>query len=591
MKLSSQYFRSASRRDFLRASAAASAGLAAAALPVGAEERSGLPNVLFILADDLGWGDLACYGHPHILTPNLDALARQGTQFLQFYANSPVCSPSRAAILTGQFPARNRIHTQFSGAEAAGNPAMGMPDYLDPAAPTVSRLLQQAGYSTGFVGKWHLSGSPEAPPITDYGFDCAVPLSDYDASEPFFEARVPGRLVDDAMAFLDQHQEGPFFLCVWPPSPHALIDPTDEQLFPYRYLEPGRVPYRGAMQLYYAAVTELDRQVGRLLEHLENLGLAESTLVLFVSDNGPEDVTVAAASHSAAGSTGPFRGRKRSLYEGGIRVPFIARWPRFVPAGRVDATSVLSGVDLLPTLCRLAKVVLPEDQSVDGEVIVGNLYGRERPREKGLYWDYRFENQGQVADRSPRLALREEGWKLLMNPDRSRVELYDIPNDPGELTNLADCHPDIADEMFLKLFDWSASLCMNLGRLWVRSIFLALQQSKVFVPLNACCFQVITNYEYRHFVVGRDYNRPGKPGFCISAVAALLSLKDPALGEKNMLQIAPVNRCQPRHSLCARRQSVPLHTYPSRGNPFPPFAGITRFLKDLLNCSHICCRG
>jgi len=188
---------------------------------------------------------------------------------------------------------------------------------------------------------------------------------------------------------------------------------------------PTLIRHKSAAQVYYASVTDLDTQIGRLLNEMETLGLADNTLVLFSSDNGPEDIHLRDAGHSGIGSAGPFRGRKRSLYEGGVRLPFLVRWPGKVPSGRVDDKSVVAAVDFLPTLCKLAGVKLPRDLQPDGEDTSDILQGQSRQRVSPLLWEWRFRIFGHIWHHSPTLAIREGDWKLLMNPDRSRVELFD----------------------------------------------------------------------------------------------------------------------------------------------------------------------
>jgi N-acetylgalactosamine-6-sulfatase len=229
---------------------------------------------------------------------------------------------------------------------------------------------------------------------------------------------------------------------------------------PYARFGPGGkdFPHRSAAQIFYSAVTDLDTQIGRLLAELEKLGLADNTLIMFSSDNGPEDIHITNAGHSGIGSAGPFRGRKRSLYEGGIRVPFIVRWPGKVPAGHVDNTSVVAAVDWMPTVCKLAAVPLPTGLKPDGEDVSDILAGKSRPRKAPLFWEWRFNIAGEPFHRSPMLAVREGDWKLLLNPDRSRVELYDIPRDPTQLNNAAEKHPDIVERLAKEALAWQATL-------------------------------------------------------------------------------------------------------------------------------------
>jgi N-acetylgalactosamine-6-sulfatase len=420
------------------------------------------PNVVFILADDLGYGDLACYGHPHIRTPNLDKLAGGGTLFTQFYVCGSVCSPSRCAFMTGQYPARHRIHGHYATHQQ--NAARGMNNWLDPQVPNVARLLKEAGYATAHFGKWHLGGGEGAPPPTQYGFDATRTINangpTWEETDVTFRARSTAAFVDEALKFIETHRNQPFYVNVWTLVPHATLNPTAEQMRPYERFAPGgrNFPHKGAAQIFYASVTDLDTQVGRLMDGLQKLGVADNTLVLFSSDNGPEDIHITNAGHSGIGSAGPFRGRKRSLYEGGVRVPGIVRWPAHMPAGRIEQRSVMAAVDWLPTLCRLAGVNVPADHKLDGEDMSDVLAGGSRPRSTLLFWEWRFRIAGEPFHQSPILAVREADWKLLMNPDRSRVELYDIPRDPTQLLNVADKHPEIVSRLSERVLAWQKEL-------------------------------------------------------------------------------------------------------------------------------------
>ncbi len=447
------------RRDFLRLASACAPRLF---FPWSMTAQAGArPNVIFIFADDLGWGDLGCYGNRQIKTPNLDRLAERGTLFTQFYVNSPVCSPSRTAIMTGQYPARHRIHGHLATHQQ--NQRRDMPDWLDPAAPTLTRLLQQAGYATAHFGKWHLGSGEGAPLPAEYGIDVHRTLNSNgpgwpDQNDPLFRARSTRLFVDETIRFVEQNRDRPFYVNLWTLVPHATLNPTEDQLAPYRRYGPRGINHVGASPIYYASVSDLDAQVGRLLARLDELGLAEKTLVIFSSDNGPEDIHIANANHSGVGSPGPLRGRKRSLYEGGVRVPFIVSWRGHVPAGRVDNDSVVTGVDFLPTLCKLAGVAVPRGHLLDGEDRSQVLLGRPAPRSKPIYWEWRFRIAGHVFNMSPMLAVRDGRWKLLMNPDRSRIELYDIPADPREMNNLAAQRPEVVRELSAKLLAWQSTL-------------------------------------------------------------------------------------------------------------------------------------
>jgi arylsulfatase A-like enzyme len=435
--------------------------LLAGILAVPAETQAAdRPNILFILTDDLGWGDLGCYGHTRIKTPHLDKLAAEGTQYLQFYVNNPVCSPSRTAFTTGHYPARHRVHGHFAGNQS--NAKRDMPNWLDPTAHTLPRLLQQAGYATAHFGKWHLGSDEEAPPPDDYGFDSHHTQNssgnNYDDKDKYFRAKSTGYFVDDTIEFIKANRDKPFYVNLWTLVPHATLHPTDEDMKPYKNLGPQGVPYKGAMQIFYATVTAMDRELGRLFAALDELGVADNTIIVFTSDNGPEDMHARNASHSGAGSPGPFRGRKRAIYEGGVRMPCIVRWPQGAPVGRIESDAVWTAVDLLPTMCKLAGVTVPADLQPDGEDVSDILTGASRPRTKPIMWEWRFNVNGWSWYKPPMLAMRDGDWKLLMNPDRSRVELYNIPVDPMEVNNQVLRYPDMVDRLAAQLLSWQQTL-------------------------------------------------------------------------------------------------------------------------------------
>lgn len=442
-----------SRRQLL-GGVASLAGASLAAQPVSR------PNILFLLADDLGWGDLPSYGQHKVTahggwliggdlqTPHLDRLAREGTRFLQFYVASGVCSPSRAGFMTGRFPSELGIHDYLARPDQ--NQRHGVRDFLDPEVPTVTGLLQKSGYATGHFGKWHLSSRNEPPP-EKYGIDRYHNCLD--------EGRVKSseRIADKVIEFASENRDKPFYINAWLYDPHSPLHPTEEMMEPYKDLSPKWGDHKGAFEVYYGVLTEMDKQIGRMLDKLDELGLANNTIVVFSSDNGPETGLIPFTSHyGIASNAGPFRGVKRSLYEGGIRTPFTVRWPGKTPAGKVDDRTVLSGVDWLPTVCGLARAAAPA--SVDGENMSDALRGKAVARKKPLMWENRFPVYGHVLDRSPILAIREGNWKLLMNPDRSRVELYNIPEDPSEMTNLAGRRPEIVKRLASTVLAWQKTL-------------------------------------------------------------------------------------------------------------------------------------
>lgn len=410
------------------------------------------PNILLIMADDLGWGDLGCYGGRRI-TPNLDQLAADGTMFTSYYCPSPLCSPSRAGLLTGQHPARHGIHWVVQP-NKNNNAARETANFLDPKNPMLPRALKQAGYTTGHFGKWHLGNRGGGGfPVQDYGYDHAAtylsPNADLAKRYDNFREDSTPIIFDEVLQWIDANRSRPFFANVWLREPHTphFVDRqnaatnADDDAEAGEALTPHSPPYLHVL-------ARIDEHVGKALARLDAMGLRDSTMVIFTSDNGPDP---------NEGSPGPFRGVKKSLYEGGIRVPFIVRWPGRMPAGKVDSQTVLSGLDLLPTFCALTGAALPEG-TLDGEDLAQAFHGQAASRREPLFWEGRFVPLGRPIDTSPRLAMREGPWKLLMNPDRSRIELYDLRQDPHELNNLAAEQPERVQHMGDRLLRWHGEL-------------------------------------------------------------------------------------------------------------------------------------
>lgn len=442
------------------------------------------PNVIFILTDDQGWADTHFAGHPYVKTPNLDRFASQSTRFKQFYVAATVCSPSRCAFMTSHYPARHEIHGHF--ADHTLNAARSMPDWLDPKVPTIASLLKQAGYATAHIGKWHLGNGADAPPPDAYGFDFVRHTTgnknhweEGGKSDPYFRARSTALFVDETIKFIKANKDRPFYANVWTLLPHAPLKPTPEQLAVYDSLEPhandpafgpwmrkylGEAKdLKSQMRVFCASLTDLDTQIGRLLATLDELGLADNTIVFFSSDNGPEDYHISNAANAGVGNAGPLRARKRSMYEGGIRTFGLLRWPGHVAAGRVDDTSVVSAVDWLPTVCKVAGVKVPTDVQPDGEDVSDIWLGRSRPRSKPLYWEWLFRVWGDDYT-PPMLAVRDGNWKLFVNHNGSRGELYDIPKDVGEERNVAAQHPEVVKELTAKALAWQKSLPASKAR-------------------------------------------------------------------------------------------------------------------------------
>ena len=426
------------------------------------------PNVVFILADDLGYGDIGPYGQTRIRTPRLDRMAREGTRFTQFYAGSPVCAPSRSALMTGQHTG----HTYIRGNKEHPAGQEPLPDHIT----SVADILRERGYATGIFGKWGLGGEGTEGVPARHGFqeffgyydqrrahfyypeylhrnDEKVPLPNRVRAEPRSPGAGPavvrGRysqdaITEEALAFLHRHRADPFFLYLPVTIPHAELQAPDDAYAPY--LKDGRsifpeTPFAeqhyGAQAMphatYAAMVTRLDRDVGRVLDSLAALGLDDDTIVFFTSDNGP---SVEGGSDPAFfRSSGGLRGIKRDVYEGGIRVPMIARGPGRVPAGRTS-DQVWAMWDVLPTLAELAGAQAPA--GIDGISMVPALLGKGGQRShETLYWE--FHEQGSKQ------AVRADRWKGVRQPMMTgRLELYDLEQDPAEAHDVAARHPDVA---------------------------------------------------------------------------------------------------------------------------------------------------
>lgn len=447
-------------------------------LPAAEAKRP--PNVIFILTDDQGWGDAKFAGHPYLKTPNLDRLAREGTWLRQFYVAATVCSPSRAAFMTSHYPARHQIHGHFSSHDQ--NAARSMPDWLDADVTTLPDLLKQAGYATAHFGKWHLGGGEGAPAPEAYGFDVSKTVNSSGPSlgdegkEPYFRARSTALIVDETIRFAQANKDRPFYVNLWTLVPHALLKPTPEQLAVYADLKPraddpafgdwmqkylGKAKdLRSQMQVFAASITDLDTQVGRLLDALDQLGLTNDTLIFFSSDNGPEDYRIGNASNAGVGSTGPLRARKRSMHEGGIRTFGIVRWPGKVPAGRVEETAVTGGVDFLPTIAALAGVKIPTALAPDGEDKSALWLGAAAtPRRQPLYWEWISGVQGpEDGYMPPPLCVRDGPWKLFVKHDGQGAQLFDIPKDAAEKHDVAAANPDVVKELTAKALAWAKTL-------------------------------------------------------------------------------------------------------------------------------------
>ncbi|MBE7170872.1 MAG: sulfatase-like hydrolase/transferase [Williamsia sp.] len=420
------------------------------------------PNIIFILTDDMGYGDISCFNGGY-KTPHVDQLAREGRKFTHYYSPSPICSPSRTGFLTGMSPAKWNI-TSFLQ-KRAQNRQCEQADYLTLKAPSIARILHANGYATGHFGKWHMGGGrdvKDAPSIHAYGFDEYNSTWESPDPDPLITAtdwiwsdkdsikrwQRTGYFVDKTLAFLAKHKEQPCFINLWPDDVHTPWVPGDERTGKYPADRESEINFRAVLEEY-------DRQIGRLLEGIEKLGIEKNTLIVFTSDNGP------LPSFKGSRSAG-LRGSKLSLYEGGTRMPFIAWWPGQIKAGTTDSASVLCGTDLLPTFCKLAGVALPQTVQPDGEDRTAVLLGAPAARKKPIFWEYGRNdstfNYPQGRDRSPNIALREGRWKLLMNASGTNQQLYDLETDPNESTNVIELHAQLASAMEKKLLAWRRSL-------------------------------------------------------------------------------------------------------------------------------------
>ena len=458
-----------------------------AALPVVAQAappRDALagskPNIVVFLCDDLGYGDLGCFGHPAIRTPNLDRLAADGVRLTSCYSAAPVCSSSRAGLMTGRTPSRSGIYDWIPPGHVM---------HLRRSEITIATLLKGAGYDTCHVGKWHLNGKfndVAQPQPGDHGFDHwfstqnnAVPS--HENPDNFVRnGRELGPLegfacqlvTDEAIEWLDDRKtDKPFFLFVCFHEPHEPVASPPELVRSYLDAEGPQARTEDEAQ-YFANVTNMDLAVGRLLDTLRDRGLDGKTLVLFTSDNGPETLNRYRRANRCYGSPGPLRGMKLWLYDGGIRVPGIARWPGVLEAGQVSDIPV-SSLDLLPTFCELAGIEPPQDRPLDGTSLLPLLAGAPFERSQPLAWYY-FNSLGgpkaamRVGDHmvlgrrvAPDVATdhRRENvgpvtMPIIKQETLGRFELYDLSSDLGQQHDLAGKQPGLVEEYSTMLSIW-----------------------------------------------------------------------------------------------------------------------------------------
>ena len=443
------------------------------------------PNIVMVFIDDMGWGDFSCFGNQAAKTKNIDRLAAEGIRFEQFYVNSPICSPSRTALSTGQYPQRWKITSYL--AHRSLNEQRGMAQWLDPKAPMLARFLQQAGYATGHFGKWHMGGQRDvdnAPAITDYGFDES--LTNFEGMGPkllpltlkpgqekpgriwgdaqrlgagarwMLRSKITGGFVGEAIPFIKKakEQQKPFYINLWPDDVHSPFWPPVDKWAD------------GKRGLYLSVLEEMDRQLGKLFDVIrQDPQLRENTLILVCSDNGPEQ---------GAGRAGPFRGFKTHLFEGGIRSPLIAWGPGLVSAdkaGTVNRKSVLSAIDLVPSLLALAEVPAAGDVQFDGEALPEVVTGKSiGSRQQPLFFRRPPDRDSFYGVKDlPDLAMRAGKWKLLCEYDGADAALYDLVADPGEKQNLAGDQPQVVETLTRQLLAWHAQMPPDNGATYKRT--------------------------------------------------------------------------------------------------------------------------
>lgn len=431
------------------------------------------PNIVFILIDDLGWMDLRVQGNQAVHTPNIDKLAGEGMRFTNAYAAAPVCSPTRAAILTGQSPARLAYtnHAPDRKSFIPDDPVLlpaSMHEHLPAEKVTLAERLKAEGYATAFMGKWHLSGGGDGKPEyepTAQGFDINIGGCGFGGPPTFFDPYriphlpprkegeyLPDRLADEAISFMGERAKDaqPFFLCLWNYTVHWPMEAPKALLEKYAdHKGPGLNDSR-----YGAMIEAMDAATGKVVASLDKLGLREDTLVVFTSDNG---------GYGGVADNRPLRDAKGDLYEGGIRVPLIVRWPGVVKAESVQDTPVVS-MDFFPTLLDAAGVKLPttESDELDGTNLMPILRGTAPLESRALYFHY----PNYAWHRSNRLggAIREGRWKMIERFDTGQLELFDLEADISEKTDIASSKPELARKLAGELRAWRQKVNARMPR-------------------------------------------------------------------------------------------------------------------------------
>lgn len=430
------------------------------------------PNIVFILADDLGWADTTLYGHTRLYqTPNIERLAKRGMTFTRAYSASPLCSPTRASVLTGQTPARlgltapqchlPKVQLKATPGTSA-NPGLkaiqpNSSSRLRTDIPTLGKTLKNAGYKTAHFGKWHLGPEPYSP--LEQGFEIDIPhwpgpgpagsfvapwkYPDFDPATP--KEHIEDRMASEAVAFMEKHTNTPFFLNYWMFSVHAPFDAKQELIRKYKPLVDPEDPQRSPT--YAAMIESMDDAVGSLLDALDRLKIADNTIIIFFSDNGGNMYNQ--VDGTTPTSNAPLRGGKASMFEGGIRVPMIVAWPeRIKPNTRSNA--LVQSTDFYPTLLEILELPKEEGQIFDGKSIVPALSGK--PFQREAIFTY-FPHNPPVPDWiPPSVAVHHKNWKLIREffqgeNGAHRYRLFDLAKDIGETTNVASKHPDLVRKL------------------------------------------------------------------------------------------------------------------------------------------------
>lgn len=424
-----------------------------------------LPNVIYIMADDLGIGDLGCYGQKYIKTPNIDLLAKEGIRFAQHYASAPVCGPSRSSLITGQHTG----HTPIRGNKLAGDNADNLFDLALPKDEiTLAEIMKQKNYATACIGKWGLGGPSSEGSPNNQGFDYFFGFLNQASAHKYYpqfmyenaekldynkKIYAHDAMEQKALAFIAKNQKKPFFLYFVPTIPHAELKMPNDSVGIYDGLFPEK-PFVGddigrgfgsqlkPIATYASMVSRLDETVGKIMKQLKDLGIEKNTIIMFTSDNGVHDK--GGYNPDILDSNGPFRGIKRDMYEGGIRSPFIVKWPAKIKAGTASF-HVSAFYDLLPTLCDILKVAKPKN--TDGISFLPALTGfGEQKKHEFLYWEL-HESGGLQA-------VLKNNWKLIrFDVDRKdyRYELYNLNSDPGEIMDVAIQYPAMVKQYALLL--------------------------------------------------------------------------------------------------------------------------------------------